>query len=153
LLTASSRSGAPRPPAFQVPATVAPAAPSSENQDVRRVLHKAFCEAGMNTTADALHSSDVRLQGSELVIKTSRAMTLALREPAVQRIASEAIGKPVRVRIQIGDDIAAGQNASSENTAVDESEIRQRALSDPGVKRFQELFPGAQVRTVRNLNE
>jgi hypothetical protein len=26
-------------------------------------------------------------------------------------------------------------------------------LSHPDVKRFQELFPGAQVRTVRNLNE
>jgi hypothetical protein len=31
--------------------------------------------------------------------------------------------------------------------------LRERALEHPGVKRFQELFPDAQVRTVRNLNE
>jgi len=36
---------------------------------------------------------------------------------------------------------------------ADENDSRQRALSHPGVMRFQELFPGAQVRTVRNLNE
>jgi hypothetical protein len=37
--------------------------------------------------------------------------------------------------------------------AAEESELRQRALSHPGVKRFQELFPEAQVRAVRNLSE
>ena len=31
--------------------------------------------------------------------------------------------------------------------------VTERALSHPGVKRFQELFPGAHVRAVRNLNE
>jgi hypothetical protein len=29
----------------------------------------------------------------------------------------------------------------------------ERALGHPEVQRFQELFPGSQVRTVRNLRE
>jgi hypothetical protein len=33
------------------------------------------------------------------------------------------------------------------------SDFTERALSHPGVKKFQELFPDAQVRKVRNLNE
>jgi hypothetical protein len=34
-----------------------------------------------------------------------------------------------------------------------EEEVSQRALSHPDVQRFQELFPDAQVRAVRNLKE
>jgi len=34
-----------------------------------------------------------------------------------------------------------------------EDEVSQRALAHPEVRRFQELFPGAQVRAVRNLKE
>ena len=33
------------------------------------------------------------------------------------------------------------------------TEFNERALEHPGVKRFQELFPDAHVRTVRNLKE
>jgi hypothetical protein len=34
-----------------------------------------------------------------------------------------------------------------------EEETTQRALAHPDVQRFQELFPDAQVRAVRNLKE
>jgi hypothetical protein len=36
---------------------------------------------------------------------------------------------------------------------VGDEEVSQRALSNPDVQRFQELFPDAQVRAVRNLKE
>ncbi len=42
---------------------------------------------------------------------------------------------------------------AAEQQSGGKDEVRERALSHPGVKRFQELFPGAQIRTVRNLNE
>ena len=34
-----------------------------------------------------------------------------------------------------------------------DEEASQRALENPEVKRFQELFQGSQVRTVRNLKQ
>ncbi|MBV9156651.1 MAG: DNA polymerase III subunit gamma/tau [Acidobacteriaceae bacterium] len=152
MLTASTRTAAPRPPPFHAPQK--PAAPVNqvENGDLRQVLYGALRHAGMNTTADALHSSEVQLQGNELVIKAPKVMTLALREGAVQRIASEAFGKPVRVRVEGCENAPSVESLPPEN-AKTEDEVRERALSHPGVKRFQELFPGAQVRTVRNLNE
>ncbi len=152
LLTASSRAAAPRPPAFQTPAKASSAPAPAEKGDLRQVLYAALCHAGMNTTADALRSSEVQLQGSDLVIKAPKAMTLALKEAALQRIASEAIGKTVRVRVEGCENARAVESVPPENDRG-EDEVRQRALSHPGVKRFQELFPGAQVRTVRNLNE
>ena len=74
-------------------------------------------------------------------------------QKSAQRIASDVIGKPVRVRIEVGEGVKAASAPVSEASAIGETELRARALSHPGVKRFQELFPGAQVRTVRNLNE
>jgi len=152
LLTASSRASVPRPPAFQAPAKPASAVSLPDNAAVRQALRDAFREAGMNTTADALDSSEVRLEGSDLIVKAPRAMMFTLKEPMVQRVASQAIGKAVRVRVEAGEKMTVASGAPPEDSAKEE-EVRERALSHPGVKRFQELFPGAQVRTVRKLNE
>ena len=161
VLTASSRTGTPRPPAFQAPAKSAPSSAVSESAatvstagDLRQDLLDAFRKAGLSTTADALQLSEVLLNGSELVIRAPKNRAFTLKEPVVQRVASEVTRKPVRVRVEIGEDIVAAASSSPvEKPACEESEVRQRALSHPDVKRFQELFPGAQVRTVRNLNE
>ncbi len=158
LLTATSRSGAPRPPAFQAPAqapvkaAAAPAAPKSG--DLRQDLYDALCKARMDHSADALQHSELRLEGNELVIRAPKSMTMLLKDAGVQRIASDVIGKPVRVRVEAGEDMTAAPVASStDKPAGEDTGVRERALSHPGVKRFQELFPGAQVRAVRNLNE
>ena len=63
-----------------------------------------------------------------------------------------ARGKPVRIRFEIAENVVAKPIAARNNPAEDAA-FRDRAMSHPGVKRFQELFPDAQVRTVRNLNE
>ncbi len=148
-LTASSRTGALRPPAFQAPAKQAAPEPTG---DLRRDLQDALCKAGMEHSADAVEHSEVRLEGSDLVLRAPKSMALLLKDAGVQRIASEVAGKSVRVRVELGDD-ANPASASTRERPAENDELRQRALSHPGVKRFQELFPGAQVRTVRNLNE
>ena len=122
--------------------------------DLRQDLLDAFRNAGLSTTADALQVSEVRLQGSDLLIHTPKHFAFTLREAVVQRLASEVIGKPIRVRVEVADNMTiTSAPTSSERPATEDSDLRRRALSHPEVKRFQELFPGAQVRTVRNLNE
>lgn len=71
----------------------------------------------------------------------------------MQRVASEVLGKPVKVRVEAGENLSATPIATSAPDAGTDQDLRERALSHPGVKRFQELFPDAHVRTVRNLNE
>lgn len=158
-MTASTRTATPRPPAFQVstkpapPPTQIPAAPVTPAGDLRQALHDALGKAGLNFTADAIQRSEVSLQGAELVIRAPKTMLLALKDPALQRVASEIVGKAIRVRVEAGENLStAPVSAPSAESGTDTS-LRQRALSHPGVKRFQELFPDAQVRTVRNLNE
>jgi DNA polymerase-3 subunit gamma/tau len=155
-LSASSRVSGPRPPAFQAPpksgaGPVTPPAAGTEN--LSQLLYEALCKAGSNFTADAVQHSQISLQGSELLIRAPKTMLFSLKDPSMERAASEVLGKPVRVRVEAGENLSASPVAVSAPEAGTDRDLRERALSHPGVKRFQELFPDAHVRTVRNLNE
>jgi DNA polymerase-3 subunit gamma/tau len=169
-LRASARASVPRPPAFQAPTQTVPravtevpapppvgaaargAAPVSAG-DLRQDLHGALTKEGLNFSADAILQSDVTSQGSELLLRGAKTLSFALKDPAIQRIASQVLGKPVRVKFEVGESSNKAGTAAPVRAVGEDPELRARALSHPGVKRFQELFPDAQVRTVRNLNE
>jgi DNA polymerase-3 subunit gamma/tau len=164
VLSASARVSVPRPPAFQAPApaapkaivepppAVAPVAVAVSTGDLRQDLHAALSKEGLNFSADAILQADVSAQGSDLLVRGAKTLSFALKDPAIQRVASQVLGKPVRVKFEVGESSKAAAPAPARSTGED-SDLRARALSHPGVKRFQELFPDAQVRTVRNLNE
>ena len=127
----------------------------AQASDLAQRLHDALVQAGMTFSADAVQHSEVSLEGGDLLIRAPKAMMLALKDPGVQRIAGQVLGKPVRVRVVAGENVSAASvpAAASDDQTKNDVALRDRALSHPGVKRFQELFPGAQVRSVRNLNE
>jgi len=87
------------------------------------------------------------------LLRASKMLSFALKDPGIQRITSQVLGKAIRVRFEVGENVASSKPAAVRKTAGEDAEFRERALSHPGVKRFQELFPDAQVRTVRNLSE
>ena len=115
-------------------------------------LYDALCKEGLHHSADAVQQSEVKLQGSELVLRGSKALAFYLKDAGIPRVAAKVIGKPVRIRFEVEENVAA-KPASARTAAGEDAAFRDRAMSHPGVKRFQELFPDAQVRTVRNLNE
>jgi DNA polymerase III subunit gamma/tau len=157
-LSATTRAAAPRPPAFQAPVPAAPKilveAPAPESTgDLRQDLHAALTKENLNFSADAILQSDVSLQGSDLLVRGAKTHSIALKDPAIPRVASQLLGKPVRVKFEVGESSNKATAPAPARAAGEDSELRTRALSHPSVKRFQELFPDAQVRTVRNLNE
>jgi len=147
-------------PAPQQPATEAvnrdSAAQTKEGaqteEGLKERLASALSAAGMELSAGAVQDSEVRLEGATLIIRAAKSRTIALRDPAFERVAAEVVGKPVRVRFEVDENPVAAPKRR-EQTSVENSPVRERALSHPGVKRFQEVFPDAQVRTVRDLNE
>jgi DNA polymerase-3 subunit gamma/tau len=166
-LVASARPTAPRPAPFQAPAPAKSVAPQQNRAreqaevspspapsgDFRQDLYQALSKAGMEHSADAIQHSEVSLKGQEILIRAPKALMLLLKDPGVERVAAQVAGKPVRVRLEAGENVNAAPVAAAQKPASPDSELRERALSHPSVKRFQELFPGAQVRNVRNLNE
>jgi hypothetical protein len=93
------------------------------------------------------------VQGSDLIIRASKMRLMSLKDPKLADVASKLLGKPVRIKVEVDENVKSAIAVSAAQTSNSTGDIRERALSHPGVKRFQELFPGAQVRNVRNLNE
>lgn len=140
-----------------VPEPAAPvpeiAFPATSTGDVKTDLYNALVKAGLNFTADAVQQAEVSLGNSEMLIRAPKALLLSLKEPKLQAIASEVAGKRVQIRTEANENAAVAVPTPKPTSTAESSDVRERALSHPGVKRFQELFPDAQVRTVRNLNE
>jgi DNA polymerase-3 subunit gamma/tau len=142
----------PAPVAAPPPASTpkpAPAAPQSG--DGRQRLHAALMELGMPFTADAVENSRVVETTGELQITTTKAFTLALREEDLRAAVSQAFSRPLRIKVTVGD---VGETAApiAQAASKTEDEATRRALANPEVQRFQEIFDGT-VYKVRNLKE
>ncbi len=136
------------------PASPAEAPAAATDGSLKQNFYDALCTAGLQFSADALMQCEVELKGGELVLTGPKGSLFSLRDPKVQTVAAQVAGKPVKIRLEAGAAAASsGVVTKSSNGKDTDSALRERALEHPGVKRFQELFPDAQVRTVRNLNE
>ncbi len=146
-------SSAPRSSTPAKPTPVAaPQAMPLAGGDLRSRLHAALLEAKLTHVADALEHSELAESPAELVFTTPKMYQLYLKQADFEAAAKRIAGRPVRVTIKVGD--AARPTAPVAAAAPKrEDEATARALSHPEVKRFQEIFPDAQVRTVRNLKD
>lgn len=128
------------------PAAPAPAA----SGDLRQRLLAVLLESKQQFIADALTHAEVVESPTELAVTAPKIYQMNLKSPAFDTAVKQVLGRPVKITFKVGD--VAAQPAPAVARAND-SELSERALSHPEVKRFQELFPGSQVRAVRNLKE
>jgi DNA polymerase-3 subunit gamma/tau len=133
------------------PIARASSAPANPNNGLRERLHAALVEAKLTHVADALEHSELAESTAELVFTTPKMYQLYVKQPEFEAMAKKIAGRPVRVTIKIGEPVAAAAVQPAAPKQADEATAR--ALSHPEVKKFQEMFPDAQVRTVRNLKD
>ncbi|HTW68153.1 MAG TPA: DNA polymerase III subunit gamma/tau [Bryobacteraceae bacterium] len=136
------------PPATSVTSIPAPAPQAPTIGPWRDRLHEALLEAGMQFTADGVEHSEVTESNGELQFVTPEEFSLAMNEKDILKVVQKIAGRPMRVKIALGKPAAAAAPL-----AKPRDDVSERALAHPEVKRFQELFPDAQVRAVRNLKE
>jgi DNA polymerase III subunit gamma/tau len=138
---------APEPPA---PAAAEPMAEG----DWRQRLHAALMELNMPFTADAVENSKVVETNGELQFVTSAAYKLALRPDDLNKALKQISPKPYRIKVTVGDagPQAAPLAAAPKAAPLQDEEATGRALSNPEVQRFREVF-GGEIRKVRNLKE
>lgn len=137
------------PPAAPAPA---PSAAPAVSGSLKQRLHAHLTEAAIMMTADAVEHADVAEAGGEVMFTAPPEYTLALRDPALAKALQAVLGRPAKVKV------VAGQASSSEPVQKKKSdsnineEAEKRALAHPEVQKFQELFPDAQIRAVRDLS-
>ena len=125
--------------------------PAASSGDWREKLHTALTELGMTFTADAVEHSQFTDSGGELLIFAPTDTQLAMNEGDLQKAIAH-LGLPrQKIKITFGEKSNAGP-ALEKKTTTDEDEVTTRALSNPEVKHYLELF-GGDVRAVRNLKE
>jgi DNA polymerase-3 subunit gamma/tau len=119
----------------------------------RDQLHAALLEAGMQFTADAVEHSQVTEANGELRFVTPDEFGLAMNEKDILKVVQKIAGRPMRIKIDLGKPAAATAPLGMATKDKPQDDVTERALGHPEVKRFQETFPDAQVRVVRNLKE
>jgi len=138
-----ARKPVPQPPA-PTPQSLAPSPDAWRDR-----LHAALLEAGMQYTADAVEHSQVTEANNELLFVTPEEFKLSLNEKDILKIVQKIAGRPMRIKITLG----APDAAKVAKLKPPQDDVSERALAHPEVQRFQEMFPDAQVRAVRNLKQ
>jgi DNA polymerase-3 subunit gamma/tau len=147
----------PRPPAKPMqapppPRTAAPPSnPAASTGDWREKLHVALTELGMAFTADAVEHSQFTESDGELKVLTPNEFSLAMTKDDLQKAIAHLGLPPQRLNITFGEPQNASPAFEKKKTSAEDA-VTARALSNPEVKHYLELF-GGDVRTVRNLKE
>ncbi len=134
------------PPAKVAPAPVA----VSSDGSLQQRLHAALMAMGAQYSADAVEHSSVEEAGSEVIFVTPRTYGLSMKSPDIAKALHEVLGRTVKIKLTVGEPVA---TADVVKAAKPPGEAEARALADTEVKRFQELFPGSEVRQVRDLSD
>ena len=133
-------------------------APPSGASELRDRMVEALRQAGHDFVADNLEVAAVAETPQEVVITAPKGecKMLGFGKGDLQSAASTVLGRTVAVRLVEGQGsappAAPAANAGPRRSASEE-EAMQRAMADPDVRTFQDRFPGAEVRQVRNLKE
>jgi len=116
----------------------------------RERLHQFLHEKGLTHLADAVENSSITLAAGELSVVTPKSYALYFKDRGFEEAVLAVFGRALRLKISIGD--ASEPAAPILNAASNEDEATGRALANPEVQRFREVF-GGEIRKVRNLKE
>jgi DNA polymerase-3 subunit gamma/tau len=139
-------------PAAQAAPPPAPSqAPPASGDEWKQRLHATLMEIGMPFTADGVEHSSVAASAAELQFTTPEEFMLGMKADDLNQAVRRIVGRPMKIKIVAGQGAAPAPVGESARQPP-ENEISARALANPEVQRFQEVF-GGQIRTVRNLKE
>jgi hypothetical protein len=122
--------------------------------DPRERLHAWLHEKGNAHLADAVENASLTITGGDLNVVAPKSYALYFKDRGFEEAVREVFGRPLRIKLSTGE-AAAGPAPISMPTppkADAEDEVTGRALANPEVQRFREVF-GGEVRKVRNLKE
>lgn len=138
----------PAPRSNPAPAAQPPPPPVSGSLAER--LLATLTAKGMSFIADAVEHSRIVEKPAEIEFITNKEFAMAVRSKDMQSAVDAAAGRTMRIKVTLTESAAA---TPAPERAARNDDATGRALANPEVQRFRELFPGSEVRTVRNLSE
>jgi DNA polymerase-3 subunit gamma/tau len=129
-------------------------APPMTAGDPRQRLYAWLHENNHAHLADAVENSSLTVTGGDLNIVAPKSYALYFKDRGFEDAVREVFGRPLRMKLTTGE-AAAGPapiSMAAPPKGDAEDEVTGRALANPEVQRFREVF-GGEVRKVRNLKE
>jgi hypothetical protein len=98
-----------------------------------------------------VENSQVVEAGGELQFTTTKPYKLALREDDLRKALARITQRSLRIKVAVTESV---ESAAPIDTAAParEDDATTRALANPEVQRFREVF-GGEIRKIRNLKE
>ncbi len=125
-----------------------PSAAGSEGLKERLVAR--LTELGKKQSATAVEHAEVHQTADSIVFRAPREFHFTLKSADMLKLIAPILGRPAKIVVELGGNPEAespGPAAASEP----DSDASARALAHPEVQRFQEVFPGSQVKKVEDL--
>ena len=129
-------------------------APPMTAGDPRQRLHAWLHEHNHAHLADAVENASLTVTGGDLNIVAPKSYSLYFKDRGFEDAVREVFGRPLRMKLTTGEaatDAAPISMAAPPKTEAEDA-VTGRALANPEVQRFREVF-GGEVRKVRNLKE
>ena len=120
----------------------------------RERLHAWLHEKGNAHLADAVENASLTIVGGDLNVVAPKSYALYFKDRGFEEAVQAVFGRPLRLKLttpEAGAGPAPGTVAAPPKTEA-QDEATGRALANPEVRRFREVF-GGEVRKVRNLKE
>jgi DNA polymerase-3 subunit gamma/tau len=150
-----AKKGASRPPEPQSSGANAlapdPAPVPMASGDARRRLHAWLVEQGHTHLADAVENARIEASGADLNITAPKSYALYFRDRGFDAAVRAVFGRPLRLNLSAAETPAA-EAPLPQGRSAGEDAASERALANPEVQRFREVF-GGEIRKVRNLKE
>jgi DNA polymerase-3 subunit gamma/tau len=107
----------------------------------RERLHSYLNQKGLTHLADAVENARIAISGADLNVVAPKSYALYFNDRAMADAAREVFGRPLRVKFAADE---AGEPAAPLTPAAgkSEEEVTARALANPEVQRFREVFGG-----------
>ena len=146
------------------PAEPAPQPVAVAVGDARERLYAHLAAHGHPHLADAVENAAITVTGADLQIVAPKSYALYFNDRNFTDAVREVFGRTLRVKIGTGGQAASQSSAPAPAAALApqpaaqpaagnrDDEVTGRALANPEVQRFREVF-GGEVRKVRNLKE
>src|SRR5579864_2023967 len=150
-LDRAKKAGRPKPQSIGATALAPePAAAPVGLIEWRERLHAVLIELELPFTADAMEHSRVTETGNLLEFVTPKEFMLAMRAEDISKAVQTISSRPFKIKVTAGDVTMPEKPAAPAGQKTDDA--AQRALANPEVQRFREVF-GGEVRAVRDLKK
>jgi DNA polymerase III subunit gamma/tau len=139
-------------PVGAAPVAVAPSAPVIENDaPLQARIVANLIESKRKFSADAVAAAKIEEKPGVIRFLAPRAYTRPLQAKEVAAAVQAVLGRMPKIEV-IEDNSIEVASSAPKASSVDEEAVRAKALADPAVQTYQQLFPDAQIRGVKDLS-